>query len=219
MTFSGRARRAALVLCALAILCPAVVSAQSTSDSTTSLPALDFSRVTTFIPGQSFSQLQQVGVLFGVWDEGSLTAGDIVAMWVHNFHRVKMDWHPAPSITHTPRFVQGAHTNSSTTLDIGIVAEGGFVFSDTTVTYTGGPRVTFMPAGWPVAIYGEVLAGGLSFDGGTDFLLMPAAGVTIPLGNSKFSIVGEIGFPIDYFDGGHETATRYMGGFLYRLGK
>ena len=219
MTFSIRARRALLLLCTLVSLCPAAASAQSISESTATPPAPKLIDLPTFIPGQHVNPLQQVGVLFGVWDEGSLTAGDVVAMWNYNFHRVTMDWHPAPSITHAPRFVQGAQAKGSSTLDFGIAAEVGFVFSDTTVTYTGGPRVTFTPAGWKLSIYGEVLAGGLSFDGGTDFLLMPAAGVTVPLGDSKFSVAGEIGFPIDYFDGGHETVTRYLGGIMYRLGK
>lgn len=219
MTLSRRTCQAILLLCTFATIGPAVASAQSASDPTAPAPAPAVFRTPLVTQGQYVNPLQEVQVLFGVWDEGSQTSANVAAMWTLNFYRVYIGWKPAPAISYTARPVQGTKTGPSSTLDVGITAEGGVTFSNTTGTYAGGPRATFVPSGWRLAIYGEVLAGGLSFDGGTDFLLMPAAGVKIPIGDSKFSIAGEIGFPIDYFDGGHQGGTRYMGGITYRLGK
>jgi len=101
-----------------------------------------------------------------------------------------------------------------------IVGEFGAIFSESTVTFMGGPRVIVLPPKSRVAAYCEFLFGALHFSGdfsGTDKLVMPAFGAIIAIPHNKLKVTAEIGFPIDFFDGFHETDTRFLFGVMLPL--
>ena len=49
--------------------------------------------------------------------------------------------------------------------------------------------------------------------------MMPAFGVLIGIPHNKMKISGEIGFPMDFFDGFHETDTRFQFGIVLPIGR
>src|SRR5262249_38704720 len=102
-----------------------------------------------------------------------------------------------------------------------VVGEVGFIPSESTSTFMGGPRVTFAPARSRVSAYGEFLFGALHFSGdfsGTDKAAMPAFGAIFDLPHNKLMVTAEIGFPMDFFDGFHETDKRFLFGVMVPIG-
>lgn len=161
------------------------------------------------------------GAAGGILHSPSFTGALISGWFVHYFGRVTLG-PPMPS----PE--RSFSTNSSTTRSAsnvrivpGLAGEVAFIPSQSTVTFMGGPRVMVVASNSRVAPYGEFLFGALHFSGdfsGTDKLMMPAAGVVIAIPNTKLKITGEIGWPIDFFDGFHETDTRFQFGVMLPIG-
>ena len=86
----------------------------------------------------------------------------------------------------------------------------------------GGPRVTIAPAKSRIAAYGEFLFGGLHFSGdfsATDKAMMPAFGAIFDIPHNTLQVTAELGFPMDFFDGFHETDTRFLFGVMLPLNR
>jgi len=214
MSFSLGARcGTALLVSALAVIWPNVASAQSAPTPPLSLRTANLSDANVFnaptfvdspkfVPGASLDHRMSVQTTAGVFHNGS----DTEFYWILQWNAILDRYYGA-----------AGKAKSNSMVALGVTAEGGIIGSSSQ-TFAGGPRVTYVLSKTKLGIYGDVLFGGLHFDGGTDFLIVPAAGVILPI-SKKIGIVGEIGWPIDYFDGGHETSTRYMGGIIVPIGK
>ena len=156
-----------------------------------------------------------------IWNRSIGTAAEFSGAWTRAFGRIKL---APPSTSHDRSFGTDRSVFSgppSTEIVIGVVGEVGFVPSASTSTFAGGPRVTFAPAKSRVAAYGEFLFGGLHFSGdfsGTDKLMIPAFGAVIDLPHSKLNVTAEIGWAMDFFDGFHETDTRFLFGVMVPVG-
>jgi hypothetical protein len=106
-----------------------------------------------------------------------------------------------------------------------LVVDGGVEFSDTTLLFGAGPRIFGQPAGGKWEFFGQVLVGGLhfkggpGFSGGTDFVLTPGGGVIFAVPNHQLRLTGQLDFPIDFFGGGHATATQVTFGIAVPLGR
>ena len=168
-----------------------------------------------------FTGLREVlGGAFGETHNGSASAGQVVGYWLRCFGKgILFSPSEAPY-----RPLQTTRTPNPPTSGIqiapAIVGEFGAIFSESTVTFMGGPRVIVLPPKSRVAAYGEFLFGALHFSGdfsGTDKLVMPAFGAIIAIPHNKLKVTAEIGFPIDFFDGFHETDTRFLFGVMLPL--
>ena len=170
-------------------------------------------------PSTSAAQTMEAGAYAGVITDASNTENEIIGAWLYHFGRILPD---ANGRT-TPFGIPG-HQAASAGLVIvpGIVAEGGLIFSGSSLTFMAGPRLSIVPPRHNLAAYGEFLIGGLHFSGdgfsGTDLLMMPAGGVVIAIPHSRLKISGEIGFPIESVEGLHLHATRVVGGVVFPIG-
>jgi hypothetical protein len=154
------------------------------------------------------------------WNPSIGTAAEFSGYWMFSFGKITL---APPSGSHDrsfgfDRFVRSAPP--ATEIVMGVVGEVGFIPSESTSTFMGGPRVTIAPAKSRVAAYGEFLLGGLHFSGdfsGTDKVMMPAFGAVIDIPHNKLQLTAEIGFPIDFFDGFHDTDKRFQVGVMVPL--
>ena len=159
-----------------------------------------------------------VGDAAGATFTGSRTIAEGLGYFVHRFGT----WgNQRPAPTRSFWTEQSRRSPAQTTRIMPeVIGEVGFQPSVSTVTFMGGPRVTVIPANSRVAAYGEFLFGGLHFSGdfsGTDKLMMPAFGALVSIPHNKLKVTAEIGFPIDFFDGFHETDKRFQFGVVLPL--
>ena len=151
------------------------------------------------------------------WNPSAGTVAEFAGYWTYAFGKIKLS---PPSGSHDRSFGIERSVRSgppATEIVIGVVGEVGFIPSESTSTFMGGPRVTIAPAKSRIAAYGEFLFGALHFSGdfsGTDRVIMPAFGAIIDLPHNRLQVTAEIGFPIDFFDGFHETDKRMLFGVL-----
>ncbi len=120
-------------------------------------------------------------------------------------------------------FLAGVEYPVSTSGNLGISAVGEigihrFGDFDTTITsFMGGGRISglsnevFRP-------FGQVLVGGIHSPGITDFSLSFGGGVDVTL-NAPVNVRAEIDFPIDYFEGTHETGKRFTFSVVLPFGR
>ena len=66
-------------------------------------------------------------------------------------------------------------------------------------------------------VFGQLLVGLWHDDAGTDFALQPGAGIDVPV-NPRFDLRVRLDFPIDFFEGAHQTATRFGVGVVIPIG-
>ena len=155
------------------------------------------------------------------WNPSAGTAAEFAGYWTYAFGKIKL---APPSGSHDRSFGIDRSMRSAppaTEILIGVVGEVGFIPSESTSTFMAGPRVTIAPAKSRLAAYGEFLFGALHFSGdfsGTDKLMMPAFGAIIDIPHNKLQITAEVGFPVDFFDGFHETDRRLLFGVMLPVG-
>jgi len=98
---------------------------------------------------------------------------------------------------------------------------GEFSFSHFTgasvTTFMGGFRAAERVAP-NVKVFGQFLAGMLHSFGETDFAVQPGGGVDITV-NPRFDVRIRLDFPIDFFDGLHQTGTRFGIAIVVPIGK
>jgi hypothetical protein len=97
---------------------------------------------------------------------------------------------------------------------------GEFSFSHFTgasvMTFMGGFRAAERIAP-KVKVFGQFLAGALHVFGETDFAVQPGGGVDVAV-NPRFDLRIRLDFPIDFFDGGHQTGKRFGVGIVIPVG-
>lgn len=203
-------------VCAVIILGLVFAAASATSASAQQPPT----QVTSPDPWDEASNFLAASGGF-TWNPSIGTAAEFAGYWAYSFGKIKLA--PPPG-SHDRSFGIERSMRSAppaTEIVMGVVGEVAFVPSESTSTFMGGPRVTFAPAKSRIAAYGEFLFGALHFSGdfsGTDKAAMPAFGAVFDLPHNKLQLTAELGFPMDFFDGFHETDKRLLFGVMLPLG-